>query len=243
MENTIVLFGYVIKQVHIVAAQFVVLVVFGTILSFLWRNVKRRWDGRGNRQLDHFLDTVTHASEPDADGFRMLTIRNKGMTERVDTVIRGENERGWLIHAAKNCDWDRRFVKSPRPEHQARVLHVIRNAMTRHFVEGENAHDAGLPTKTVDYYFSPTGADAAVGGVRMIRNMWVTEDDLRVFDTHPVKKWKYEVDKATGEMQDHSVRLQTMREMAEALFRNDGFRELQGKHVKIIGWMRGRVPA
>lgn len=242
MQNAITIFGYVIQPVHILAAQFVVLVVFGTFLSFFWRHFKRRWEGRGNRQLDHYLDTVTHASDMDADGFRTLTISNKGMTERVETVIRGESERGWLISAAKNCDWDRRFVKDPRPEQQARVLHVVRNAMTRHFVEGENAHDAREPTKTIDYYFSPTGADATVGGVRMIRNLWVTEEHLKIFASHEVKKWRYEVDKATGKAQDHSVRLQTMREMAEALFKCNGCRDLHGKPVQIIGWMRGRIP-
>lgn len=240
-SNTIELFGVTVKPIHFQAATFVVILVFGVIGSFFYKTLKTRWEGRGNRQLDHYLDTVTEASEIDADGYRTLSISNKGMTERVETVIRGNNERNWLIVAAKNCDWTRRFVKDTDAKCQARILHVVRNAMTRHFADGENAHDAGLPTVSTDYFYSPTGADAEVGGVRMIRNMWAIEPTLHIFDTHPVDKWKFEIDKVTGEMQDHKVRVTTMREMAEALFRNNGCCDLNGKKVRIIGWMRGRV--
>lgn len=220
---------------------FVVVVgVWGTFLLRTWRSIS---DRRANRQLDHYLDTVTHVSEPDQDGYRTLSISNKGGGVRIEDVVRGKDERAWILASAMRCDWTRRFIKDPNPKQQARILHVIRNAMTRHFVDGENAYDAGESVVETDYYFAPTGADAAVGGVRMIRILWATENTLRICAEHPVDKWKYEIDKATGLMQDHSVRLTSMREMADALFNHDGCREHNGQMIRIIGWMRGRVRA
>lgn len=240
--NTIEIGGWVIKPIHFQAATFVVLLVFGVVGSFLYQKLKTRWNERGGRQLDHYLDTITYASEPDANGYRTLKIRNLGRTQRAEDWVRGRAERDWLIKAAKACDWTKRFIKDADPARQARILHVVGNAITDHFKEGEIAHLFGLPTIAMDLYYSPTGADAAVGGVRMIRNMIVPRETLEIFYSHPKDKWKFEKNKVTGEVQDHSVRVTTIREMAVALFEHKGCRELNGKMVRIVNWLEVRTP-
>ncbi len=239
--NTITIFGLVIQQIHLQLATFLLALFGGGGLTvYLW--LKRKWDERGNRQLDHHLATITEVSdEVDAAGFRTMRISNLGRPERLENVIRGRHERAWMIAAARNCDWERRFIKDENPAHQERILHVVRNALTDHFKDGEVARLAGLPTKEIDLYFSPTGADAHVGGVRMFRDMVVTPENLAKVKRHGPDKWKFEVDKATGEEQDHRVRVTTLLQMAEAL-ENDCCRPLNGHRVRIVGWMRARVP-
>lgn len=239
MENTINIFGIIIKPIHLQVVQ----IIFFVILSAgAWRWFVLWWRGRGNRQLDHYLNSACHVSEPDADGFRTLTLRNLGRTERIETVIRGEHERKWLLAAAQHCDWTHRFIKDREPEHQNRILHVVRNEMTAHFAEGEAARLAGLPTRSFDIYYSPTGADAMRGGIRMIRNILATEHVLRVVQEHPVDKWHYEIDKVTGEEAvSHKVRLETLRQMADALFNCSGCRLHEGQWVRIVGWLSPSV--
>ena len=240
--NSITIFGHVFYPIHIQLIQlgFVVL-ASGGILGIVLRALRRMWDERGNRQLDHHLATITEVSdEVDANGYRLMRISNLGMPRRLEDVIRGRHERAWMMAAAAHCDWNRRFIKDPNPKHQDRILHVVRNALTEHFKDGEAAHLAGLPTKEIDLYFAPTGADAHVGGVRMFRDMVVTPETLAKVVAHGPNKWKFEVDKVTGAEQDHSVRVTTLLQMAEAL-KNGGCRQLDDCPVRIVGWMRARV--
>lgn len=244
MENTIILFGYVIKPIHVNIAQLIAVVLTaGGIAGLLMRKLTVMWSERGNRQLDHHLATITEVSDDvDENGYRTMRISNLGRPDRLENVIRGRHERAWMIAAAKNCDWERRFIKDLNPQRQERILHVVRNALTEHFKDGEAAHLAGLPTKEIDIYFSPTGADAHVGGVRMFRDMVVTKETLDKVKKHGPNKWKFEVDKVTGEEQNHKVRVSTLLQMAEALD-NGGYRALNGTQVRIVGWMRARVRA
>lgn len=238
--TTFELFGITFKSVYFHAGLFF-LALFGGAGAVLWAKAVQRYHERGNKQLDHYLDSMNEVSEIDKDGFRTLKIRNKGNVERCELVVRGKKERGWLLAAARCCDWTHRFVKDHDPAHQKRILHVLRNTVSRHFVAGENAHNAGLPTVSFDLYGSPTGADASVGGVLMIRNILAKKDVLEIVLSHPVDKWKYEDD--MGEAQDHSVRITTLREMATALLKNNGYKILEdGSRVKIVFWLEARVP-
>lgn len=240
--NSITIWGYTLYPIHLQLIQLIIVALAsGGLIGLLVRFLKRAWNERGNRQLDHHLASITEVSdEVDADGYRLMRISNLGMPRRFEEVIRGRHERGWMMEAARNCDWNRRFIKDPNPKHQDRILHVVRNALTEHFKDGETAYLAGLPTKEIDLYFAPTGADAHVGGIRMFRDMVVTPETLAKVVAHGPNKWRFEVDKVTGIEQDHSVRVTTLLQMAEAL-RNGGCRKLNGDMVRIVGWMRARV--
>jgi hypothetical protein len=245
-ENTIELWGFVIKPIHVQIGYLLFLFIFGVAGAYIGRVLLRMWRERGNRQFDHYLDTRTFVSEPDENNVRTAYLRNIGEPVRAEYVLRGNRVRGWLMSAAGYCDWEtRRFIKDADPDRQEKILHMVRNTLTRHFREGEIAHMAELPTRRFDLFFAPTGADATVGGVRMIRTMIATRTILETFLTHPADKWRFEEDKVTGLQQvDHVVRVRTMRDMAEALIKDRGMRIIDGtdKKARIVGWMEVRVP-
>jgi len=240
--NSISVFGWTLYPIHIQLIQlgFVVL-ASGGLLGILYRSLKAMWAERKNLQLDHYLDTCHVITEPDADGFRTLKIRDHGNVERLETVFRGTKERQWLLAAARACDWTHRFAKDTDATRQARIYHNARHAVNRHFVAGVNARQAGLPVVAYDLYFSLTGADAAVGGVRMIRNIEATREQLEIVYSHPRDKWKFEGDMGKPQP-DHQVRIETLWQMADALFNHNGCRQLNGGWVKIVGWTEAVVP-
>lgn len=240
VENTIVVFGITLKQIYLqaVLVAIAVMVNLGVVLQLL----RNWWSQRGNRRFDHYLVTRNKPSAPNAEGLRTLPIRNKGGNERIEAPIRGNDIRKWMIAAAARCDWEhQRFIADPNPERQQAILKAILNGLNQFYVDGQNAEESGQPVKKYKLYFAPTGADSAAGGVRQIRIMTATHEELEIFYKHPQDMWEFE--KLMGiDTSAHHVRVDTMRKMAKAAFENGGKKHIDGKWVQIVGEMEAVVP-
>jgi hypothetical protein len=172
---------------------------------------KTRWQSRGNRHMHRYVHSVNEVSDVDREGYRTLKLRNLGMVEHVDTVIRGDKVRKWLIAAACRCNWVHRFIKDSNSKHQGAILEAARNVLVPHFADGVLAHPLELSTFEKKVIFSLTGSDTEIGGVRMIRNVIASEDVLHIAQEHPADKWRFENER-------HKVRLQTLLRYGEGSF-------------------------
>jgi hypothetical protein len=162
-------------------------------------------------------------------------LRNLGIVDHVDAIIRGDNVRKWLVAAAFRCNWVHRFIKDSNPKHQEAILEAARNVLIAHFADGVLAQLLGLSTFERKVLFSLTGSDTEIGGVRMIRNVIASEDVLQIAQEHPTDKWRFE-------NEHHKVRLQTLRDMAKAYFEDGGYRVGDGgSSVLIIGEAFARI--
>ena len=156
-------------------------------------------------------------------------------TEHVDSVIRGDKVRKWLIAAACRCNWVHRFIKDSNPKRQGAILEAARNVLVPHFADGVLPHLLDLSTVEKKVFFSLTGSDTEIGGVRMIRNVIASENVLHIAQEHPADKWRFE-------NEHHMVRLQTLRDMAKAHFEDGGNRVGEnGSKVLIIGEAFARI--
>ena len=62
--------------------------------------------------MHRYVHSVNEVSDVDREGYRTLKLRNLSMVEHVDTVIRGDKVRKWLIAAACRCNWVHQFIKN-----------------------------------------------------------------------------------------------------------------------------------
>jgi hypothetical protein len=232
-DNVMHIFGFVIKPIHVSVFYNSIFLLMGAGGIYAW--FKTRWQSRGNRDMHRYVHSVNEVSDVDREGYRTLKLRNLGMVEHVDTIIRGDKVRKWLIAAAFRCDWVHRFIKDSNPKHQGAILEAARNVLIAHFADGVLAHLLDLSTFEKKVLFSLTGSDTDIGGVRMIRNVIASEDILHIAQEHPADKWRFE-------NEHHKARLQTLRDMAKAHFEDGGYRigENSSK-VLIIGEAFARI--
>jgi hypothetical protein len=143
-DNVMHIFGFVIKPIHVSVFYNSIFLLMGAGSIYAW--FKTHWQSRGNRQMDRYVHSVNEVSDIDREGYRTLKLRNLGMVEHVDTVIRGDKVRKWLIAAACRCNWVHRFIKDSNPKHQGAILEAARNVLVPHFADGVLAHLLDLST-------------------------------------------------------------------------------------------------
>jgi hypothetical protein len=205
--------------------------VAGAILRFGRQALDRFY----NREFDTWLVSSTSVSTPDpATGRRRLLLNNLGSPERFNDAVRGLRIRDAMDVAAKQCSWKvdvRRFLLMP-PDNQALMLHVTRNALTKHWADGVVAFMAGKPVTEHDYYFAVTGSDAAANAKKFFRVVVITRADAEVFLNHPDDQWDFDE-------RSHRIRLETCRVMAAALLQSgNNCITVDGKSYQIIQWFR-----
>jgi hypothetical protein len=141
--NVMHIFGFVIRPIH-------VSVFYNSIFLLMVQEAftpgSRHNGSHAGIQMDRYVHSVNEVSDIDREGYRTLKLRNLGMVEHVDTVIRGDKVRKWLIAAACRCNWVHRFIKDSNPKHQRAILEAARNVLVPHFADGVLAHLLDLST-------------------------------------------------------------------------------------------------
>jgi hypothetical protein len=205
-------------------------IVAGAILRFGRQALDRFY----NREFDTWLVSSTSASQPDETGRRQLILNNIGSPERFNDAVRGTRVRDAMDAAAKQCSWKdvvRRFLLMT-PENQTLMLHVTRNALTKHWANGVVAYMAGKPVTEHDYYFAVTGSDAAANAKKFFRVVVITRADAEIFLEHPDDQWDFDD-------RSHRIRLETCRVMARALLLSgNNSVHVDGKMYQIVQWFR-----
>ena len=102
-DNVLHIFGFVIKPIHVSVFYNSIFLLMGAGGIYAW--FKTRWQSRGNRDMHRYVHSVNEVSDVDREGYRTLKLRNLGKVEHVDTIIRGDKVRKWLIAAAFRCNW------------------------------------------------------------------------------------------------------------------------------------------
>jgi hypothetical protein len=228
---TPVVFGYNITELLEFAKYLApALVVSGATLRFGRQALDRFY----NREFDTWLVSATSASAADpATGRRQLILNNLGSPERFHDAVRGTRVRDAMDAAAKACTWKepvRRFLLM-KPDNQALMLHVSRNALTKHWADGVIAYMAGKPVSTHDYYFAVTGSDAAANTKKFFRVVVITKRDAEIFLSHPDDWWDFDDP-------SHRIRLETCKVMATALLKGDKRIAADGESYQIVQWFR-----
>ncbi len=215
-----------------------------------WAWGQRTYDYLLNREFDHWLVSVTTTTAKDENGFRRLVLDNLGSPEKFDDAVRGRHVRARMTAVAKRCTWDpeRRFLID-RLSEQAEMLHTVRNTLSGFWEDGVRAMMSEAAISTDTYFFSVTGADAAVGAKKKYRIIVMRTSDMRTVLEHPKDKWLY-TDAS------HSVRLETCRIMAQAWMENGAHEDwenqtdpvacgsirVDGMTCPIVGWLRAYTP-
>jgi hypothetical protein len=156
-DNVMHIFGFLIKPIHVSVFYNSIFLLMGAGSIFAW--FKTRWESRGNRDMHRYVHSVNEVSDVDREGYRTLKLRNLGIVDHVDAIIRGDNVRKWLVAAAFRCNWVHRFIKDSNPKHQEAILEAARNVLIAHFADGVLAQLLGLSTFERKVLFSLTGSD------------------------------------------------------------------------------------
>lgn len=223
--------GYGLSDLKEIAPIVGATVVVG---GFVYRGVVSTMNRLLQRDFDHWVVSFTTVSEPDEDGNRWLILDNGDRPETFGLAVRGSDERKGMLHAANKCSWheDRRFLLMGEDDSSG-MLHVTRNSLSGLWKDGAKENLAGRPVDEHVFFFSVTGADAAVGAKKKFRIPVMNPRDLAVVLSHPRDKWRFADE-------SHKTRFATCLKMAEA-WRDNGssttWQAAAARHPIIAGYM------